>query len=120
MRHDEFEKELGPGLRIELGRPPGQGLALDATEEPRPPEGRIGEHRNLAIAGQRQDCLLHVAIVDRVIHADEIERLGFHVPDQVVVLIGGRSGDAEVAHATLGLQILEKLQLSLRAPVECK
>src|SRR5262249_3923156 len=73
----------------------------NAAKQPRPPEWRIRQHRDLAITCQRQDGILDLAIINCVVDADEIERLGFHDFDQIVVLLRQRRSNADVAYAPL-------------------
>ena len=112
MGADEFQEELSPTLGVEFGRPIWQRYARDAVKQPCPAKRRIGQNCYLAITCQRQNSLLNLAIINRVVDAGKIERLGFYDRHQVVILPGQSCGDVDVANSPLGLQILQKRQLS--------
>jgi hypothetical protein len=62
-------------------------------------------------ARQREDRRLDLAVVDGVVHADEVERLVAHDRLELRVLPLVRARDADVAHAPLPLQLLQDGEL---------
>ncbi len=94
------------------------GTSRPATR-PRAAERRVREHADLPLARQREDRRLDFAVVDGVVHADEIERLVAHERYELVVLRLERGGQADVADAALLLQLPEEAELGGDSPRLC-
>ncbi|MBZ5699490.1 MAG: enoyl-CoA hydratase/isomerase family protein [Acidobacteriia bacterium] len=107
VRDQVFEEELRPGPAIKLAGPVGQFLILHGLEEPAAAEGEVDHDADAAVGGERKDAVSRGAAVERVIHHNEVELLGFHDAVQLGVLVIGRDGNTEIADASLLLQIAQ-------------
>ena len=83
----------------------------DALEQTRAAEGHVDHDRNPAFGGERQDRFLDAAVVDRVVDADEVERLLAHDARELAVLFLAGGRHADVADALRGLQLLQDPEL---------
>ncbi len=107
----ELEEELSPRVRVELSRPLGNRLAAHALPQPGAPEGRIDQHAHAAVLRQRQDAFFHPAVVDRVVDANEVDRLAGEDLLELRILAREGGGDTDVTYALLGAQLLEQAEL---------
>src|SRR5438094_8086531 len=99
MAQDPLEEELRPALAPERGDPRRQRRAADALEEVTGRERPVHEDGDAAVAGQRQDATLGLALAQRVVDLDEVERLGAQHALQLVVRARRVVSDADVADA---------------------
>ncbi len=105
MGDHELEEELGPAAGVEIRGPVGQRLIAHGLPQAGAAKGRVDEHGDALVTGQGQDALFHVAVVDGVIDADEVERLAAHHLFEGFVLPFEGGGDAEMADGA-GLLVL--------------
>jgi hypothetical protein len=72
----ELQRHLRPAVAVDLGSPARQcGVAAAACSRPAFAERAVGEHRDAALARQRQDALLDLAIQQVVADLDKVDRL---------------------------------------------
>src|SRR5579862_2085865 len=97
VRDHVLEEELRPTRDIDIPGPGGQGTLARLAEKRRMTERKIHQHRELALERERQDRPGSVAVVDRVVHLNEVERVAAHLLRHLGVLRHARRGDADVA-----------------------
>jgi hypothetical protein len=107
VRADELEHELRPARALERGRPGWQGISRKPLEQGALLEGAVCDHRNAAVARQREDTTFHLPIQDVVRELDEIERMLAHDALELLMSAALGCGDADVANLAPGL-LLEK------------
>ena len=73
----------------------------------------IGDERDTALGGQRQDALLDLAIADVVGGLHEIDRPGAHDRLHLGMPPAMRCGDTDVAHGALALHLEQGFQVRL-------
>ena len=82
-------------------------LAAHRAEQPAAPERQGGQHAGLDLGRQRQDALLRLAVVERIVDLHEIRLLApEHRLDRGEVAVEGRR-DADIAAQALRLPVPE-------------
>jgi hypothetical protein len=78
VRDDEFEQELRPVRAADLRREGRQRVTLDLPDQRTLAERPVDDHADAALARQRQDARLHLAVEHVVCHLHKIDRLLRH------------------------------------------
>src|SRR6185295_19790461 len=110
MREDPLQEELGPAVTVELRGPGRQRLTAHALEKAALGERAIREHGDAALAGERQDPALGLALADRIVDLDEVEGLA---PEHALELVVGARrvmGHADVPYAAGRLPFAQRRQ----------
>src|SRR5262249_16450946 len=97
MRDDEFENDLRPPPATDLCGPPGQGMALDLSEQLAFAKWPVDDHADAAVPRQRNDTIFDLAVENVVGDLNEVERLGSHDPLDFAVPASFRGGDPYIA-----------------------
>jgi hypothetical protein len=111
MRHDELEQRLRPRRAADIGRPPRQGLAGQRLRQVALAEWPVDDHAELALARQRQDALLDVAIECVVRDLHEVDRLRRHDFFDFGMPAALGRGDADVAQPPFPLHRQQQRQV---------
>ncbi len=94
----------------------GSGLSRKPAQQATAAEGHVDDHRHAALGRQRQQALLGLARVERVVDLQEVELLGAQHGLDLVVGRGRVVRDADVAHAAFLLPAAQRGEV--RAPVD--
>ncbi len=113
VRDDELEDDLRPRHRVDLGGPGGQRVAFQRAHQRTLAKRPVGDHRDAAVARERQQPLLGLAVEDVVRQLHEVERMRAHqLLDLAVAPALGR-GDADVADPARRLHLEQDRQVLL-------
>ena len=111
-----FRKNCAHVRAVELPGPVGQRPVAHGLEQPPAAEGEVDEDGHAAVGGERQDAVGGVAVVQRVVHLDDVQRLAAHGLFELGVLpVEGRAR-ADVAGAPRLLPFAKRGQLHLEVP----
>ena len=111
MRDDKLENQLRPGPRAGFGDPVRQGVGRHLRDEVALPEGAIDDDGDLALCGERQDAVLHIAVQDIVSYLDEVDRLRHHDIFDFRMAASLRGGDADIFKLAGVLHCEERLEM---------
>src|SRR5262245_65598787 len=115
MREDPLQEELGPALTVELRGPGRQRLTAHALEQAALGERAIREHGDAAVAGERQDPGLGLALAHRIVDLEEVERLAPEHAVELVVGVRRVVGRADVTSAGRGLTLATETEVRTTA-----
>src|SRR5262245_57433646 len=97
MRDDELEDELRPARAVDLRRPRRQRVARKRPDQGSLPERAVDDDPDAAIAREREDAGLDLAVEHVVGDLDEIEPLAAHDLLDLAMAATLRGRDADVA-----------------------
>ena len=116
MRQDEFQQELRPGGHADLARPAGHWPACEPVRQPAALERPVGDDRDAALPGERQQAAFDLPVDDVVGQLDEIRRPALHDRFQFAVPPSVRGGDAGIAQPARRLHRLQRVEVPLPVP----
>src|SRR6185312_4511184 len=105
--------DLRPARAVDVGRPRRERLPCQYAEQRALPEGPVHDHRDAAIACERQDALLDFTIHWVVGDLDEIDRLAPHQLLDIAMAAAFRCRDADVTDLSRGLHREQGRQMLL-------
>ena len=111
MRDNEFQRDLCPAGAINLTGPARQRVTLQLAQQCAFAERAVHQHGDTALACQRQQALLRLAVQQVVAELNEVDALVSHDLLELSVAPPFRSGDAHVAQASGCLHGLQQGQL---------
>src|SRR6185437_7220518 len=98
---------------VDVGRPRRERLPCQCAEQRALPEGPVHDHRDTAIARERQDALLDFAIHRVVGDLEEIDRLAPHQLLDIAMAAAFRCRNADVTDLSGGLHREQGWQMFL-------
>src|SRR5579862_3682787 len=107
MGDDVLEEELAPARDPEIRRPRRELPIPNLLEQQiaSTAERHGGHDRDLAPRGEREDLGLHRPVAEGVIHLHEVHRVLAQALEELRILPRADRGDADVAYASLFLQV---------------
>src|SRR5882762_894034 len=108
MRDNVLQEVLSPGRHIDVSRPARQLTLSGLPEQRRTPKRQISQHSDFALQDEWKDCLGRVAVGDRIVHLDEIERVIAHDVHDLCVLAHAGRGYADVTNLSSLLPLLHQ------------
>ena len=110
---DPLQEELTPARAAEVRGPRRQPVPPHALEQRAIGVGPVHKHGDTAVARQRQEPALGLALGEGVIELDEVERLATQHTLEVVVRARRVVRDADVADAAGLLPLTERAEVGL-------